>query len=173
MMNATTLVTALRRHRNGLAVRWCKQFEDNRVLARSCRVELSAKLVKALIDEVAVLLASERRAEIPRRHGGVAFAELATFPENVAVCIDVFQAGAQVIGAFVVENAGPFAAWSIQSRNAYLADLDAVFHILVHREIEAVCEHRLDFTGLTPLVEALRSRAAGLPRPPADMACDN
>ena len=172
-MNATTLVRALRRHRDGLATRWCKQFVDNRVLARSACVGLRPSLVSALIDEVIGLLASDNRGAIPRRHGGLAFADLAPFPENVAVCIDVFQAGAQVIGAFVVENAGPFAAWNLQTRNTYLTELDAVFHILVHREIEAVCEHRLDFTGLTPLVEALRLRAAGLPVVPSDVVCDN
>ena len=172
-MNASTLVSALRRHRDGLAARWCKQFSDNRVLAQSQAIRLRPTLVLALIDEVISLLASEDRGDIPRRHGGHAFAELAPFPENVAICIDVFQAGAQVMGAFVVENAGPFAAWNLQARNAYLTELDAVFHILVHREIEAVCEHRLDLTGLSPLVRALRSHASGLTSFPADVVCDN
>ena len=172
-MNATTLVNALRRHRDGLAARWCKQFADNRVLARNHAVVLRPALVLALIDEVVGLLVTEARNDIPRRHRGRDLVELAPFPENVAICIDVFQAGAQVIGAFVVENAGPFAAWGIEARNAYLSELDAVFHILVHREIEAVCEHRLDLTALTPLVESLRVRAAGLACLPTDEVCDN
>lgn len=172
-MNASTLVSALRRHRDGLAARWCKQFRDNRVLAKSHAVTLRPSLVLALLDEVIALLGSANRNDIPRRHDGHAFAGLAAFPENVALCIDAFQAGSQVIGAFVVENAGPFAAWNNHARNAYLAELDSVFHILVHREIEAVCEHRLDFSGLTPLVESLRHRAAGLPVPPTNSMCDN
>jgi len=143
-MNTCTLVHALRRHREGLASRWCRQFIENRVAGRSRLVVLEETLVLALVDEAIGLLASQDRADIPRRHHGPAFAELAVFPENVAVCIDAFQAGAQVFGAFVVEHAGPFAAWSLRARDAYLAELDAVFHILVHREIEAVCEHRLD-----------------------------
>ena len=172
-MNATTLVNALRRHRDGLAARWCKQFADNRVLARNHAVVLRPSLVVALIDEVVGLLGAQDRTAIPRRHRGRVFADLAPFPDNVAICIDIFQAGAQVIGAFVVENSGPFAAWSTQARNAHLAELDAIFHILVHREIEAVCEHRLDLTALSPLVESLRTRAAGLACLPTDAVCDN
>jgi hypothetical protein len=172
-MNASTLVSALRRHREGLASRWCKQFVDNRVTARSQVVWLHEPLALALIDEVIGLLASENRADIPRRHRGHAFAELAPFPENVAVCIDAFQAGAQVIGAYVVENAGPFAAWSIQSRNAYLAELDAVFHILVHREIEAVCEHRLFFSRPSVQGDALRTGFGSLYAGAADPASNN
>lgn len=148
-MNASTLVNALRRHREGLASRWCKQFVDNRVTASAQVVWLQEPLALALVDEVLGLLASKRREDIPRRHRGHAFADLAPFPENVAVCIDAFQAGSQVFGAFVAENTGPTAAWSIRARNDYLAELDAVFLILVHREIEAVCGHRLDFTRLT------------------------
>ena len=172
-MNATTLVNALRRHREGLASRWCKQFVDNRVTARSEVVWLQEPLALALVDEVIGLLASESRADIPRRHRGHAFAELAPFPENVAVCIDAFQAGAQVFGAFVVENAGPFAAWSIQARNAYLAELDAVFHILVHREIEAVCEHRLDHTRISASGALARAGAESLRVRAADAVSNN
>lgn len=172
-MNAPTLVNALRRHRAGLAARWCKQFVDNRVTARSQVVWLQEPLALALLDEVIGLLASESRADIPRRHRGYAFAELAPFPENVAVCIDAFQAGAQVIGAFVVENAGPFAAWSIQSRNAYLTELDAVFHILVHREIEAVCEHRLDVTPISAGLDASRRSLESLRAHGVDAASNN
>jgi hypothetical protein len=172
-MNASTLVSALRRHREGLASRWCKQFVDNRVTARSQVVWLQEPLALALVDEVIGLLASENRDDIPRRHRGHAFVELAPFPENVAVCIDAFQAGAQVIGAFVVENAGPFAAWSIQSRNTYLAELDAVFHILVHREIEAVCEHRLDFSRLSMRADSGRHGAESLRAGAVDPASNN
>ncbi len=143
-MSATTLVNALRRHREGLASRWCKRFADNRAGANSQEVGLADGLTLALVDEVISLLATEGQSNIPRRHQGRAFSEMAPFPGNVAICIDCFQAGAQVIGAFIVEHAGPFALWSVQERNGFLGELDAVFHILVHREIEAVCEHRLD-----------------------------
>jgi hypothetical protein len=143
-MSATPLVNALRRHREGLASRWCKRFADNRAVASTHDVCLAESLVVALVEEVIGLLASQGRSDIPRRHRGRAFAEMAPFPENVAICIDCFQAGAQVIGAFVVEHAGPFALWSVRDRNTFLGELDAVFHILVHREIEAVCEHRLE-----------------------------
>lgn len=142
-MNSLALVNALRRHRDALVARWCRQFASHRG-GRGGRVPaLSRAFVAALFDEVVAMIEEPEEHSIPRRHPGRAFAEMAAFPENVAVCIDVFQAGAQVLGAFVVERSGPNAMWSTRSRNAHLGELDAVFHILVHREIEAVCEVHL------------------------------
>jgi hypothetical protein len=141
-MSDSTLVQALRRQRDELATRWLRQFATNRAVAGRTSVAVEATLAAGLLDEVAVLLATSQQERIPRRHNARTFASLAVFPECVALCIDLYQAGAQVIGAFIVENAGPYAAWNTTARNAYLAELDAVFHILVHREIEALCELR-------------------------------
>lgn len=104
------------------------------------RVAVSLRLLGELFDEAVALCDAAPAQHIPRRHHAAALARLAPFPGNVSICIDLFQAGAQVLGAFVVENSGPVAAWNMATRNRYLGELDAIFHILVHREIEALCE---------------------------------
>lgn len=131
---------AIKERREQLALRWRNRFADN--LAESFRppVDVPLELVRALFDEVLLLLATSRPSVVPRRHCATALARLAEFPQSVGVCIDLMQAGAQVLGAFVVENAGPNAAWGSSARNRILGELDAVFHILVHREIQALCE---------------------------------
>lgn len=141
-MSDSILVQALRRHRDELAARWLRQFAANRAMAGRAPIALDSQFSGGLFDEVVMLLGASREERIPRRHHARAFASLAAFPECVALCIDLYQAGSQVIGAFIVENAGPFAAWNNAARNAFLSELDAVLHILVHREIEALCELR-------------------------------
>jgi hypothetical protein len=75
--------------------------------------------------------------------------------------IDVLQAGVQVIGAFAVENAGPWAAWDVRTRNLFLGELDAVFPVLVHREVAGLCDHQVpDSENHAP---ALQVEMLGLP----------
>ena len=131
---------ALKERRDQLAKRWLNRFADNRGESFGLPVDVPADLAFALFDEVILLLATSKPTVVPRRHCATALARLADFPQSVAVCIDLMQAGAQVLGAFVVENAGPNAAWDTSARNRLLGELDAVFHILVHREIQALCE---------------------------------
>lgn len=141
-MPSNDLRHALRQHRDALAERWWRQFAANRSATGRPVVALDQALIGALVDEVVSMVGASDQGRIPRRHHTAAFAQLAAFPESVALCVDVFQAGSQTIGAFVVENAGPLAAWTTAARNHHLAELDAVFHILVHRELEALCELR-------------------------------
>lgn len=131
---------SLKERRDQLVKRWLDRFTDNRAESFRSPVEVPAGLVSALFDEVMLLLATSKPTVVPRRHCATALARLADFPQSVAVCVDLMQAGAQVLGAFVVENAGPNAAWDTSDRNRLLGELDAVFHILVHREIQALCE---------------------------------
>lgn len=142
-MSATTLVHALHGHRDDLAERWRRQLDCNRAAAGRRPVPFEHELAQALFGEVLLMLEAGDGQRIPRRHHACSFSRLAEFPGCVAICIDVFQAGSQVIGAFIVENSGPAAAWDCAARNRFLADLDSVFHILVHREIQALCEMRL------------------------------
>ena len=151
-------------------LRWSRQFATNRQAAGRPAVLINPKLVAALFDEATSLLGANAVEHIPLRRHAKAFAELAAFPDNVAVCIDVFQAGTQVLGAFIVENAGPVALWSTSSRNRHLGELDAVFHILVHREIEALCEMCLSRgsarpTGATPTLVSTPSPVVTPPAP--------
>jgi hypothetical protein len=141
-MIPSDLPEALRLHRDALAERWLRQFAANRAATGRPVVVLDERLVSALFDEAVSMMGTSDQERIPRRHHTGAFAQLAAFPESVALCVDVFQAGSQVIGAFIVENTGPFAAWNTAARNRHLSELDAVFHILVHRELEALCELR-------------------------------
>jgi hypothetical protein len=141
-MVPSDLPEALRLHRDALAERWLRQFAANRAATGRPVVVVEARLVGALFDEVVSMMSASDQERIPRRHHTGAFAQLAAFPESVALCVDVFQAGSQVIGAFIVENTGPFAAWNTAARNRHLGELDSVFHILVHRELEALCELR-------------------------------
>jgi hypothetical protein len=155
---------SLNERRDQLAKRWLNRFADNRAESFRVPVEVPADLVFALFDEVMLLLATSRPTVVPRRHCATALARLADFPQSVAVCIDLMQAGAQVLGAFVVENAGPNAAWDTSDRNKLLGELDAVFHILVHREIQALCE-----TCLHPELVATLSEVCDLSSPLFDL----
>lgn len=142
-MSATTLVHALQGHRDDLAERWRRQLACNRAAAGRRPVTFEVELAQALFGEVLLMLEPVNGQRIPRRHHACSFSRLAEFPGSVAICIDVFQAGSQVIGAYIVENSGPAATWDWSARNRFLVDLDSVFHILVHREIQALCEMRL------------------------------
>lgn len=164
-MSASIIVRALRREREQLAVRWLGQLTVNRAAAGRPPIQLDDTLLPALLDEAVDLMVSDAGETIPLRHHADAFAHLADFPENVAVCIDVFQAGTQVLGSFAVENAGPFGAWSRRARNQFLGELDAVFHVLVHREIEALCEHCFCVDPAWPSLESTGSTAALIDHP--------
>lgn len=173
-MSATILVQTLKRERDELAVRWLRRFMVNRAIAGQPTIHLNRDLVGAFAVEIIDLLCASRTRQIPRRHHACVFARLAEFPASVALCIDFFQAGSQVIGAYIVEHAGPSAAWSLSARNRFLGEVDAVFHILVHREIEALCEMRLQRASGHPAgAEGHPRLAAGLEGVPDAMLLRN
>ena len=123
--------------------RWARRLDANLYFSGHELREVDSGLLGSLFDEVVAMFDSSNRRRISRCHAGAVFSELAAFPENVSLCIEVFRAGAQVFGACVVENAGPSAAWGAPARNRQLNAIDTVFHIFVHREIEALCESSL------------------------------
>jgi hypothetical protein len=133
-------VEALLRNRSVVIGRWSRQVDATRAGLGRAAVVVGDELLGSLFDEIMAMLGETYSTEIPRCHPGEAFDRLAAFPESVTLCIDVLQGATQAIGAFVVENSGPSAAWSVAARNETLARLDSVFHILVHREIQALCE---------------------------------
>jgi len=138
-MNAALIVQALRREREDLAARWLGQFTVNRATSDRPLLTVDGEIVDALFDDVVAMLESaDLDANAPATHKE-SLEHLAEFPDTIAVVIDLLQAGVQVLGAFAVENAGPFAAWSVRERNIFLGELDAVFPVLVRREIEALC----------------------------------
>lgn len=145
VMSATVLSRALRAQREVLAARWRGRFVANNAATGRAFLDLPVDLAESLLGEVILLLDSDEPSSISTRHHARAFTSIAGFSPQVVLCIDAYQAGAQVIGAFVVENAGSRAAWTISVRNRFLGELDAIFHVLVHREIEALCRlHALE-----------------------------
>lgn len=143
-MNDFPLSDALRTERDTLAARWCLRLQQQRESKRLAPIEFDAQLAASLLDEVNQLLESARSRKIPRKHRGDAFRCFGEFPKNVSTCIEIYEVGSQVLGAFVVENSGSHSAWSRSTRNRYLGELDAVFHVLVHREIQGLCEFCLN-----------------------------
>jgi hypothetical protein len=140
-MSAATIVSALRRERAKLAHRWLRQFAATRAAAAHPAIAVDDRIVLALTDDFTALLDPDLTLTGAHpANNAAALSRLAAFPENIAVTIDLLQAGVQVFGAFVVENAGPFAAWSVRDRNRFLGELDAVFPLLVRREVVALCE---------------------------------
>jgi NAD(P)-dependent dehydrogenase (short-subunit alcohol dehydrogenase family) len=137
-MNATRFLLAARHDRVVLACRWEHRFSAARVIEGDPEIKLPADLAASALDALLEAFASDfgpraSRRTLPRR-----FAELVDFPACVAVCMQFYQAGAQVIGTYIVENAGVSkrAAWSRAMRNQLLGELDAVFHVLTHEAIE-------------------------------------
>lgn len=152
-MNGISLVQALRAERETLALRWCRRVRECRAARGMPPVDFDVSLAGALIDEAAHLIEHGRSMKIPRRHDGAAFRHLDEFPRNVSLCIEIFEAGAQAVGGYVIENSGTTGFWSRPVRNRYIGELDAVFHVLVHREIQGLCE------------ASLRADADWLPKP--------
>ncbi len=138
------MVAALRRDRAVLALRWLGQFATGRAAAGHADVVIDDAVIVALLEDFIELLDPvPASAEGRPTDRAALLAGVAEFPENVAVAIDLLQAGAQVLGAYVVENAGPWAAWSLRDRNRFLGELDAIFPLLVRREVVGLCEHFL------------------------------
>lgn len=134
-MSAELVLRAIRRDRAGLAGRWLDRFAANRAARGRDGVAVGYGDVAALFDDLLAMLDSAEA----RPRGGVVLADRLVPTDAVAVVIDLLQAGVQVLGAFAVENAGPFAAWSIRQRNLFLGELDAIFPVLVRREVAALC----------------------------------
>lgn len=139
-MNATPLTEALQAERETLAKRWCRRFHRQREARGRRKVEFGETLAASLLDELGQLLGSGRTLKIPRQHRCDAFARMGDFPRNISCCIEIFESGSQTIGAFVVENTGIDGPWDRSARNRCLGELDAIFHVLVHREIQALCD---------------------------------
>lgn len=163
-MNATIFVQAATRHRRGLTIRWERQFQAAAAAAGIATPALPAELVPALFDDAMAAFDPDPLAA-PTRALTLALARLADFPRCVQLCIELHQAGEQVLGAFIVENAGPRAAWGRSLRNRLLGELDAVFHLLVHRQVEALGSLTAGFSraGRPARMAAPRLRLAGAP----------
>jgi hypothetical protein len=121
---------------------WFRRYLENCARVSCVPAGVSPQLTSELLKGVVSLIGIDHPVEVPTCHCADVLARSCAFPESVSVCIELMQAGAQVIGAFVVENSGPTAAWNKSVRNQLLGELDAVFQILSYREIQALCDDR-------------------------------
>ncbi len=140
-MSKGTIVQAVRRERAELALRWLGQFAVNRAALGHQPVAVDEALCLGLLDDFLVFL--DLNAASPAGKQSIHAIDLTRvvgFPDNIVVMLDLLQAGVQVLGAFAVENAGLWAAWTIAARNQFLGELDAVFPLLVRREVGALCD---------------------------------
>jgi hypothetical protein len=131
---------AIQEQQAELADLWFRRYLENCARVSHAPAGVSPQLTSKLLESVVSLIGIDHPVEVPTCHCAIVLAKSCAFPDSVSLCIDLMQAGAQVIGAFVVENSGPTAAWNKSVRNQLLGELDAVFQILSHREIQALCD---------------------------------
>ncbi len=137
-MNASGFALVLRDNRRALIQRWERQFAANATTRGPRHAAVPKSLFPAAFDDIVAMFAAGAADRIPPRRHAATFARLADFPRSAALCLSFFESGAQVIGVFIVGNAGALSAWTASTRNRLLGELDAIIHTLARREIETL-----------------------------------
>ena len=80
---------------------------------------------------------------IPCYHRPPVVGALADFPTNISVCLKLLNEGEATLKAFLVERFDVFAGESEFDQERVLWDLNKATHLLIHREIQGICEQSL------------------------------
>ena len=137
------LPAEIRLHRVAILGAWREGFA--RSLEDSCLADLEvpADLLPALFDEILALLEGVGPDRLSCRDRPPVAGQLAEFPTNISVCLKFLNAGEAAIRDFLIESSPEFALESEYERGCILSDLHKMTQILIHREIQGICEQSL------------------------------
>ncbi|MEZ5275832.1 MAG: hypothetical protein R3F07_05585 [Opitutaceae bacterium] len=143
------LIAEIRLHRVAILGAWRDGFA--RSLEDSCLVDLEVPdgLFPALFDEILDMLQGDGVDRLSAHRRPPIVGQFVDFPTNISVCLKLFNAGEAAISHFLMESASRFALDSGPGLGCLLGDLNQVTHILIHREMQGICEQ-----SLRPITEA-------------------
>lgn len=137
------LAADIRLHRVGIIGAWRDIFDSR--LDESCvdGLEIPGDLLPALFEEMLALLEGGNTRTIPCFHQPQAICRLVEFPTNISICLKLLKSGEEAIREFLTGASSEFARESEFDRECILWDLNKAVQILIHREIQGICDHSL------------------------------
>ena len=139
----TDFPASLRLHRVAILGDWRDRFATSLEESGLLDLKIPTDLLPALFEEVMGLLEGRCDDRMPCCHRPPVVGTLADFPANISVCLKLLNAGEATLKAFLLERFEAFAAESEFDRECVLWDLNKATHILIHREIQGICEQSL------------------------------
>jgi hypothetical protein len=137
------LPASLRLHRVAILGEWRDRFAASLEDSGLVDLKIPLNLLPALFEEIMGLLEGHGDDRIPCCHRPPVVSQLAEFPANISACLKLLNAGEATLKAFLLERFEAFSAESEFDRECILWDLNRATHILIHREIQGICEQSL------------------------------
>jgi len=137
------LPASIRLHRVAILGDWrdrlARSLEDSGLDG----LETSNHLLPAFFEEMLGLLEGGDEENIPCHHRPPVVNQLAEFPTNISICLKLLNAGEAAIRSFLTDSCPLFRLELELLRECFLWDLNKATHILIHREIQGICEQSL------------------------------
>lgn len=137
------LPASIRLHQVAILGDWLDRFGQSLEASGLDDLQGATELVPCLFDEILSLLEGEDGNSIPCSHRPPTMGRLASFPTNISVCLKLLNTGEAAIRSFLEESCPVFRLESKKLGASFLQDLNRAAHILIHREIQGICEQSL------------------------------
>ncbi len=139
----TDLPANIRLHRVAILGEWRDRFATSLEDSGLTEIKVPFDLLPTLFDEILDLLEGGGRDHIPCHDRPPIVGALADFPANISVCLKLLNAGEATLKAFLLGRIEAFGMKSEFDRECFMWDLNKATHILIHREIQGICEQSL------------------------------
>lgn len=139
----TDLFANIRLHRVAILGEWQDRLATSLENSGLTEIKVPLDLLPALFEEILDLLEGGGGDHIPCHHRPPIVGALADFPANISVCLKLLNAGEATLKAFLSGRIEAFEMKSEFDRECIMWDLNKATHILIHREIQGICEQSL------------------------------
>jgi hypothetical protein len=137
------LPARIRLHQVAILGDWRERFARSLEASGLADLQAASDLLPALFDEMLDLLEESNPERIPCSHRPASIGRLAPFPTNISVGLKLLNAGEAAIRAFLLDSCPAFRLEPEIMAESFLRDLNKATHILIHREIQGICEQSL------------------------------
>ncbi len=137
------LPASIRLHRVAILGDWWDRFVRSLEDSGIDGLEISNHLLPLFFEEMLGLLESGDEENIPCHDRPPLVNQLAEFPTNISICLKLLNAGEAAIRSFLTDSCPLFRLEVEFMRECFLWDLNKATHILIHREIQGICEQSL------------------------------
>ena len=137
------LPARIRLHQVAILGDWRDRFVRSMEASGLADLQTATDLLPALFDEMLDLLEGPDPERIPCNHRPSSIGRLAPFPTNISVGLKLLNAGEAAIRAFLLDACPAFRLEPEIMAECFLRDLNKATHILIHREIQGICEQSL------------------------------
>lgn len=130
----------IRLHQVAILGDWRDRFAQSLDASGLDELQGATELMPCLFDEILSLLEGDDSNRIPCFHQQSSMGWLAAFPANISICLKLLNAGEVAIRSFLLESCLAFHLKPKFVGERFLQDLNKATHILIHREIQGICE---------------------------------